>query len=114
MAMLRIILFASALIVMSPALAAAPAPASTPDRATAVTTLAGLYYSADACEFSISRDKVNAYRDAATPAGDAMFNVDVFRATQDLYTQHKDWKAEQLNTWCASEAATIKSLGMML
>jgi hypothetical protein len=114
MAMLRIIALTLTLATASPALAADQAAATTPDRGTAVSTLAGLYYSADACEFSISRDKVNAYRDVATPAGDAMFNVDVFRATQDLYTQHKDWPAEQLNTWCASEAAIIKSLGMML
>jgi hypothetical protein len=113
MAMLRIVFFAT-LIAASPALAADQAAATAPDRTTAVSTLASLYYSADACEFSISRDKVAAYADAARPAGDALFNVDVFRATQDLYTQHKGWPAEQLNSWCASEAATIKSLGMML
>lgn len=97
-------------------LAATPALANTnpPDRATAVSTLAALYYSADACNLSISRDKVTAYADAARPAGDAMFNVDVFRATHDLYTSQKDWTKDQLSAWCATEAATAKSLGMLL
>lgn len=115
MRMLRIALF-TALLAASPALAATQTATATatPDRDTAVSTLAGLYYSADACEFSISRDKVSAYADAARPAGDPMFNIDVFRATDKLYADHKGWPAEKLNTWCASEAATIKSLGMML
>ena len=98
-------------------LAATPVFAATtppPDRATAISTLAALYYSADACNLSISRDKVNAYADAARPAGDALFNVDVFRATHDLYGAQKDWTKDQISAWCATEAATAKSLGMLL
>ena len=97
-------------------LAATPASAITapPDRATAISTLAALYYSADACNLSISRDKVNAYADAARPAGDTLFNIDVFRATHDLYGTQKDWTKDQISAWCATEAATAKSLGMLL
>lgn len=96
--------------------AAAPSavPTPAPDRATAVSTLAGLYYSADACSFSISRDKVSAYADAARPAGDALFNVDVFRATQALYAAQKGWSPDQVTAWCKTEAATIRQLGMSL
>jgi hypothetical protein len=99
-----------ALLIASPAFAETAAP----DRATAVSTLAGLYYSADACSFSISRVKVAAYADAARKDGDALFNVDVFRATKDLYTAQKDWSKDQISAWCATEATTVKSLGMLL
>ena len=87
--MIRTVLTAALLLTATPAFAAV-------DRDTAVTTLAALYYSADACNLSISRSKVDDYRDANTPSGDALFNVDVFRATQKLYTDHKDWTKEQL------------------
>jgi hypothetical protein len=97
------------LLAATPVLAATP-----PDRATAVSTLAALYYSAEACNLSISRDKVNAYADTARLAGDAMFNIDVFRATHDLYGAQKDWPKDQVTAWCATEAVTAKSLGMLL
>ena len=96
-------------------LAASPVLATTPpDRASAVSTLAALYYSADACNLSISRDKVNAYADTARPADDPLFNVDVFRATHDLYAAQKGWTKDQVAAWCKTEAATAKSLGMLL
>jgi hypothetical protein len=97
------------LFAATPALAATP-----PDRATAISTLAALYYSADACNLSISRAKVADYSNAARPAGDPLFNVDVFRATHDLYAAQKDWTKDQVSAWCATEAATAKSLGMLL
>src|SRR5690349_12222700 len=75
-------------LIIALALTATPALAAV-DRATAVSTLAGLYNSADVCNLSISRAKVDAYRDANAPAGDPMFNVDVFQATHALYDQQK-------------------------
>ena len=97
------------------ALIATPAyAAATVDRATAVTTLAGLYNSAAACNLSISREKVDAYRDANTPAGDAMFNVDVFNATHALFTQQKTWTKDQTAAYCKIAANTATSLGMTL
>lgn len=95
-------------------LAVTPAMAATPDRDTAVSTLAAIFYSVDACSFSISRDKVDAYRAAAQPANDSLFNVDVWRATHSLYATQKDWSKDQIGAWCSAESATIKSLGLML
>ena len=106
--MLKLALIALALLA-TPAYAAA-----TVDRATAVTTLAGLYYSAAACNLSISRAKVDAYRDANAPAGDTLFNVDVFNATHALYAQQKDWTKDQTAAYCKTAADTAKSLGMIL
>ena len=106
--MLKTALIAIALIA-TPAYAAA-----TVDRATAVTTLAGLYNSAQACNLSISRAKVDAYRDANTPAGDALFNVDVFNATHALFTQQKDWTKDQTAAYCKTAAETAKTLDMTL
>ena len=83
------------LLASTPALAATP-----PDRDTAITTLATFYFSADVCGFSISRAKVDAYREANKPADDALFNVDVFRATQALYAGHKDDTDAQTKTFC--------------
>ena len=100
----------SALVILaatSPALAAV-------DRDTAVTTLASLYNSADVCNLVISRAKVDAYRSANTPAGDAMFNVDVFQATHALYAKQKDWSKQQLDDYCKSAAETVRTLGMNL
>lgn len=96
-------------------LAAAPALAApTVDRETAVSILAGFYNSADVCNLSLSRAKVDAYRDSVTPAGDAMFNVDVFRATQALYTGQKDWTKEQTDAYCKDALAKAKELGVTL
>ena len=95
------------LLTATPALAAV-------DRATAVSTLAGFYHSADACNLSISRAKVDAYRDANTPSGDAMFNVDVFQATHALYDQQKAWTKEQTAAYCKTATATAKTLDMGL
>ena len=106
--MLKTALIALALIA-TPAYAAA-----TVDRATAVTTLAGLYNSAQACNLAISRAKVDAYRDANTPPGDALFNVDVFNATHALFTQQKDWTKDQTAAYCKTAAETAKSLDMIL
>ena len=107
--MLRTILIACLLAAM-PALAATPPV----DRQTAVDNLAGFYYSADICNLALSRAKVDAYRDANTPAGDAMFNVDVFRATQALYTGQKDWTKEQTDTYCKAALDKAKQLDMLL
>ncbi|HEY4166010.1 MAG TPA: hypothetical protein VGM96_04515, partial [Reyranella sp.] len=90
--------------IATPALAAAPV-----DRATAVTNLAGFYNSADICQLQISKAKVDAYRDANQPAGDAMFNVDVFRATQALYASQKDWTKDQIADYCKKAAATASA-----
>jgi hypothetical protein len=84
------------------------------DRETAVSTLAGLYNSADVCNLSISRAKVDAYRDANAPKNDAMFNVDVFRATHDLYDKQKNWTKDQTAAYCKTAAETARSLGMNL
>src|ERR1700712_82169 len=93
-----------AALVVTPAFAAV-------DRATAVSTLAGLYNSADVCNLSISRAKVDAYRDANTPSGDALFNVDVFTATHTLYDQQKAWTKDQTAAYCKTAAETVKTLG---
>ena len=95
-------------------LAATPALAAPVDRATAVTTLAGFYYSADACSLQISRAKVDAYAEANRPAGDTLFNVDVFRATQALYAEHKDWSKDQLDAYCKTARQSVLKLGVTL
>jgi hypothetical protein len=95
------------LIAASPAMAAV-------DRDTAVKTLASLFNSADVCQLSISRDKVNAYRADNAPAGDTTFNVDVFRATHALYDQQKTWTKDQTDAYCKTAAGTAKTLGMLL
>jgi hypothetical protein len=84
------------------------------DRTTAVNTLAGLYNSADVCNLAISRAKVDAYRDANAPAGDALFNTDVFQATHALYAQQKDWAKAQTDAYCKAAGETAKTLGMLL
>ena len=84
------------------------------DRATAVNTLAGLYNSADICNLAISRAKVDAYRDANAPAGDTLFNVDVFQATHALYASQKAWAKEQTDAFCKTANETAKTLGMFL
>jgi hypothetical protein len=84
------------------------------DRETAVSTLAGLFNSAAVCNLAISRAKVDAYREANRPDGDALFNVDVFRATDALYDQQKTWTKEQTDAYCKTAADTAKSLGMNL
>lgn len=104
--MLRPVLIALALVA-TPAFAAV-------DRDTAINTLAGLYYSADVCQLSISRAKVDAYRDANAPAGDSLFNVDVFRATHALYDQQKGWTKDQTDAYCKTAADTAIKLGMTL
>ena len=93
--------------------ATAPAFAAV-DRATAVNTLAGLYNSADICNLAISRAKVDAYRDANAPAGDALFNVDVFQATHALYASQKTWAKGQADAFCKTATETAKTLGMFL
>ena len=104
--MLRPLIIALALLV-TPAFAAV-------DRETAVTTLAGLYNSADVCNLAISRAKVDAYRDANRPAGDELFNVDVFQATHKLYDQQKAWTKEQTADYCKKATETAKALDMGL
>ena len=106
MAMLRPVIIALALIA-TPALAAV-------DRETAVSTLAGLYNSADVCNLPISRAKVDAYRDTNRPAGDDLFNVDVFQATHALYDQQKAWTKEQTADYCKKATDTAKTLDMGL
>ena len=93
--------------------ATAPAFAAV-DRATAVSTLAGLYNSADVCNLAISRAKVDAYRDANAPAGDPLFNTDVFQATHALYASQKGWAKDQTDAYCKTAAETAKTLGMLL
>lgn len=96
------------------ALIAATTPAfATVDRGTAIANLATLYYSADVCNLIIKRDKVDAYRDANAPAGDALFNVDVFRATKALYDTQKGWTQDQTDAYCKTAEATAKSLGII-
>ena len=104
--MLRPLIIALALLV-TPAFAAV-------DRETAVTTLAGLYNSADVCNLAISRAKVDAYRDANAPAGDPLFNTDVFQATHALYASQKGWAKDQTDAYCKTAAETAKTLGMLL
>ena len=97
------------------ALLATPAfAAPTLDRATAVQNLATFFYSADACRFPISRAKIDAYRTANTPNGDAMFNVDVFRATQKLYADQKDWPKDKLADWCKTTLEAVKAADLLL
>ena len=88
--------------------------AATIDRDTAVANLAGFYYSADVCNLSISRAKVDAYRDANAPAGDAMFNIDVFRATHALYDTQKGWTKDQTDAYCKTAAAAAVAAGVIL
>jgi len=96
-------------------LVAATAPAlAAVDRDTAVSTLAGLYNSADVCNLAISRAKVDAYRDANAPTGDTLFNVDVFQATHALYAKQKDWTKDQTDAYCKTAADTARTLGMNL
>jgi hypothetical protein len=100
-------------LIIALALLATPAFAAV-DRVTAVSTLAGLYNSADVCNLPISRAKVDAYRDANAPSGDTMFNVDVFQATHALYDQQKSWTKEQTADYCKKAIATAKDLDMGL
>ena len=102
-----LILAATALLMVTPASAAV-------DRQTAVSTLAGFYNSADVCNLLISRVKVQEYADANRPADDALFNVDVFRATQALYTQQKAWTKEQTDEYCRTAKQTAETLGVGL
>ena len=95
------------------ALVATPALAAD-DRDTAIKNLAGFYNSADVCQLQISRAKVDAYRSANTPANDALFNVDVFRATQALYASQKDLPKDQLDAYCKTARETAKTLGVLL
>ena len=101
-------------LVLAATLAAATPAFAAVDRATAVSTLAGLYNSADVCNLSISKAKVDAYRDANAPAGDAMFNVDVFQATHALYAQQKGWTKDQTADYCKKAAANVQTLDMGL
>ncbi len=97
------------------ALAATPAfAAPTVDRDTAIATLAEFYYSADVCNLSISRAKVDDYRAANTPAGDAMFNVDVFKATHALYDTQKDFTKDQTAAYCKTALAAAQAAGVIL
>ena len=93
--------------------ATAPAFAAV-DRTTAVNMLAGLYNSADVCNLPISRAKVDAYHDANAPAGDALFNSDVFQATHALYAQQKGWAKAQTDAYCKTAGETAKTMGMLL
>lgn len=97
------------LLAVTPVVAATP-----PDRETAITTLATFYFSADVCRFSISRAKVDAYRDANKKPDDALFNVDVFRATQALYSGHKDDTDAQTKTFCQSALKVATDNAVML
>jgi hypothetical protein len=97
------------------ALAALTTPAfAAVDRDTAVSTLSTLFFSADFCNLSISRAKVDAYRTANTPSGDARFNVDVFTATKTLDDQSKSWTKDQTDAYCVKATDTAKQLGMLL
>lgn len=100
-------------LALAAALLASPAFAAD-DRDTAIKTLAGLYNAADICQLQISRAKVDAYRSANTPPNDALFNVDVFRATQALYASQKDLSKEQIAAYCKTARDTAKTLGMLL
>ena len=100
-------------LIIALALVATPAFAAI-DRETAVSTLAGLYNSADVCNLPISRAKVDAYRDANRPAGDDNFNTDVWLATHALYGQQKTWTKEQTADYCKKAVTTAKTLDMGL
>lgn len=93
--------------------ATAPAFAAV-DRATAVNTLAQMYASVDACNLALSRAKVDAYRTANSPAGDTLFNVDVFQATHALYATQKGWAKDQTDAFCKTATETAKTLGLLL
>ena len=99
--------------IFTAALIATPAFAAD-DRDTAIKNLAGFYNSADVCQLQISRAKVDAYRSANTPASDALFNVDVFRATQALYASQKDWTKDQTDAYCKIALDTATTLGVLL
>lgn len=103
--------FAITLLLLSsvPVLAATPV-----DRDTAIKTLAGFYNSADVCKLSLSRAKVDAYRDSVTPPGDALFNVDVFKATQSLYAEQKTWGKPQTDAYCKAALQTAQQLAVTL
>jgi hypothetical protein len=106
--MIKLAAFAlAAALVVTPALAA-------DDRDTIIKNLAGFYNSADICQLQISRAKVDAYRSANTPANDALFNVDVFHATHDLYASQKDWTKDQTAAYCKTATETAKTLGVLL
>jgi hypothetical protein len=100
-------------LIIALALLATPAFAAV-DRVTAVSTLAGLYNSADVCNLPISRAKVDDYRDANAPSGDSLFNFVVFQATHALYDQQKSWTKEQTADYCKKAIATAKDLDMGL
>ena len=97
----------AATLLASPAFAA-------DDRDTVIKTLAGFYNSADVCQLQLSRAKVDAYRTANTPPNDALFNVDVFRATQALYASQKNLSKDQLAAYCKTARDTANTLGMLL
>jgi hypothetical protein len=111
--MLRNVKLKLALVPLLDAALASPAFAAV-DRATAVSTLAGLFNSAGYCNIPISRAKVQAYQADNTPAGDPLFNVDVFRATHDLSTQQKSWTKEQTDAYCKKAIETARALDMGL
>jgi hypothetical protein len=92
---------------------ATPALAAT-DRATAISTMAALYRSVDVCGALLDRTKLSAYADSIRPAGDALFNVDLFRATRDLDTAQKTWTKDQTDAFCQAEAKMAQTLGVTL
>lgn len=100
----------AALVILT---ATAPAFAAV-DRATAVAALAGFYHSASVCNLFISRAKIDEYAEANRPADDALFNVDVFRATQALYTAHEADTEEQTKAYCAEAADAARKAGVNL
>ncbi len=106
--MLKVTLTALALL-----LATSSAFAADSERDTAVTQLATLYNSVDACGLILSRAKVDAFRESSQRPDDRLFNVDVFRATQALYAKQKDWTPEQLKTYCTETIAMAKTLGIL-
>ena len=110
---MKVVMHKLALIALAAALLATPALAAD-NRDTAVKNLAGFYNSADVCQLQISRAKVDDYRTANTPPNDALFNVDVFRATQALYASQKDLSKDQLAAYCKTALDTAKSLGVLL
>ena len=48
------------------------------------------------------------------PAGDDLFNFDVFQATHALYDQQKAWTKEQTADYCKKATDTAKTLDMGL
>lgn len=105
--MIRSALLASLLLLATPAFAAV-------DRETAITNLSSIYNWAEVCGLQISRAKVDAYRAANTPPNDALFNVDVFRATHALTAAQKDWTKEQTAAYCKTALESAKTLGVLL